>query len=203
MSNIKILLFDAAGVLFEANKVVGEDIEATFGLTEEQQAPMWKGVYKELSAGRLSPEQFFDETSKILSIDRALVNEDLFTRSFIKALKPIEGMAELLDELSKNNQYILALLSDTTPIHNVIRSKEGYYKYFKKAFLSFEIGFCKPDPRAFQTVIDYFNVLPEEIFFVDDNINNVEGARRLGLKAEQFTSVENLKKQLIDLGIIL
>ena len=110
-------------------------------------------------------------------------------------------MEELLKELSSKDSFILALLSDTTPIHNAIRDKQGYYKYFKKAFLSFEIGYCKPDPRTYQMVIDYFEVLPDQIFFVDDNPKNVEAARQAGIISEVFTTPESLKNSLRELGV--
>ena len=77
MSNIKILLFDAAGVLFEANKVVSEDIQATLGLTPEQQMPMWTGVYKQLSTGKVTLEEFFSQAAIDLKVDPSLVNMEL------------------------------------------------------------------------------------------------------------------------------
>jgi putative hydrolase of the HAD superfamily len=50
-------------------------------------------------------------------------------------------------------------------------------------FVSGEIGYDKPDERAFEPVIQAFGVAPERILFVGDNpANDIEGAARLGIR---------------------
>jgi putative hydrolase of the HAD superfamily len=199
---IKIILFDVAGVLFLANSVVGEAIEAKFGLTRDQTMPMWKGIYRQFSTGKMDPETFYDGVAEILNVARKDVDEELFTSSFIKSLKPTPGMAQLLDKLSKNTTVKLAVLSDTTIIHNKTRSSKGYYRHFEKVFLSFEIGYCKPDPMAYKTVIDYFKIDPNQILFIDDRAENVVAARAVGMQAEVFNSAPELEKQLTIRGLL-
>jgi putative hydrolase of the HAD superfamily len=52
-----------------------------------------------------------------------------------------------------------------------------------RIFVSGEIGYDKPDERAFRPMIQAFGVSPEEILFVGDNpSNDIEGAARLGMR---------------------
>ena len=97
---------------------------------------------------------------------------------------------------------ICAVLSDTNQIYNSIRDINGYYHYFSKNFLSFETGFLKPDPRAYLQVIDYYKLSPEEIFFIDDQLRNVEAAQQLGIQAVVFKSTAQLTQELLKRDIL-
>jgi len=198
---VKIVLFDAVGVLFPANTVVGDDLARRFELSEEQLFVMWKGFYQDYTVGKLTTEQFLDMFANMYSLPRDQVTEDVFIESFNGALAPMPGIQNILAKLSKTD-VTLAMLSDTTPMFAHARSKWLFSNYFDHIFLSFEIGHKKPDPQAFQAVIDYYNVSPEEIFFIDDNERNVNAAIRCGMQAVRFEGTETLQKALVQAGIL-
>jgi len=54
----------------------------------------------------------------------------------------------------------------------------------------------KPDPRAFQMTLERLGAKPEEAVFIDDTMEHVEAARRLGLHGIPFTTAEALKEEL-------
>jgi len=62
--SIKVVLFDAVGVLFPLNTVVGDDLAARFHLSEEQLQSMWKGFYQDYTVGKLTTGQFLDVFAK-------------------------------------------------------------------------------------------------------------------------------------------
>jgi putative hydrolase of the HAD superfamily len=77
---------------------------------------------------------------------------------------------------------------------------------FEDAFdvmvISAEVGIMKPDPRIFQFALEQLDVAPAEAVFVDDFIENVEGARAFGMQAIHFTKPRqaiNELKQLLAL----
>jgi epoxide hydrolase-like predicted phosphatase len=61
---------------------------------------------------------------------------------------------------------------------------------------SAETGVMKPDPRIYQVALEKLEVLPPEAIFVDDFIENVEGARRLGMRAIHFLDSDQAMGQL-------
>jgi putative hydrolase of the HAD superfamily len=67
---------------------------------------------------------------------------------------------------------------------------------FEHVIFSAWIGVIKPDPGAFAAAVQELGRPPGEIVFVDDRPANVEGARRAGLRAVQFTSAEQLRADL-------
>ena len=62
-------------------------------------------------------------------------------------------------------------------------------------------GLRKPDPQAFQLAIDNLGADPSDLLLIDDSSANVESARQVGLRALQYTSTEQLRGDLANLGL--
>lgn len=59
-------------------------------------------------------------------------------------------------------------------------------------FTSSHYGARKPEPEVFERVLAAYDAAPEDTFFADDMLVNVEGARRLGITAHLFTDAPGL-----------
>lgn len=108
---------------------------------------------------------------------------------------------EFLEELSKN--YTLFLLSNTDSIHiNHFKEKEGevfynrFYNCFEKVYFSYDLGKRKPEVEIYHYVINENNLIPEKTLFVDDNLDNIEGAKKIGL---QVWHLQKGKEDVIEL----
>ena len=69
-------------------------------------------------------------------------------------------------------------------------------------FASFQIKIAKPDPAAFQYVVNAMSCKPSEILFLDDNRMNVDAARRVGMKAERVNGIGQAEKMLPEYGAL-
>ena len=94
---------------------------------------------------------------------------------------------EFLEKLSK--KYQLFLLSNTDSIHiNHFKEKNGdefynrFYNCFEKVYFSYDLGMRKPDEEIYNFVIKENNLNPKTTLFVDDNLDNIEGAKKTGLQ---------------------
>ena len=94
---------------------------------------------------------------------------------------------EFLEKLSK--KYQLFLLSNTDSIHiNHFKEKNGdkfynrFYSCFEKVYFSYDLGMRKPDEEIYNFVIKENNLNPKTTLFVDDNFDNIEGAKKTGLQ---------------------
>lgn len=197
----KIVLFDAVGVLFPANTVVGDDLARRFNLSTDELLKMWKGIYPEYTVGKLTTAEFLDTFAQTFNIPRSDVTEEVFTESFKKSLSPMPGMEDILKKLSATD-IKMAMLSDTAEMFADARRNWLFSEYFDHIFMSFEIGYKKPDPHAYQAVLDYYKVQPEEIFFIDDLAGNIDAAKQLGLDGATFTNSEQLARELQQAGIL-
>jgi HAD superfamily hydrolase (TIGR01509 family) len=57
----------------------------------------------------------------------------------------------------------------------------------------------KPEPKVYLLAAESVGVKPDEALFIDDFIENVEGARRVGMQALHFQEPEALQQRLAEL----
>ena len=90
---------------------------------------------------------------------------------------------------------ILSNMGDT-----VLRSMEREFDWltrFDVLVWSYQLQMAKPDPAIYRYALERLGTRPEETVFIDDRRVNVEAAATLGMKAMVFTTVENLRSELI------
>lgn len=100
---------------------------------------------------------------------------------------------ELLESLSK--QFPLYLLSNTNYVHinKIFRDLETEYNsnilkpFFEMMFLSYEIGFIKPEIEIYQYVLEHIPYNAENCLFFDDMQKNLDGAEKLGFQTQLVT----------------
>jgi putative hydrolase of the HAD superfamily len=94
---------------------------------------------------------------------------------------------------------ILSNMGDT-----VLASIEREFKWlhrFDVLVWSFQLGMVKPDPAIYKHLLKKLGTKPEETLFLDDRAENTEGARALGIRAIEFSTVEKLRADLIAAGL--
>jgi putative hydrolase of the HAD superfamily len=77
------------------------------------------------------------------------------------------------------------------------------WELFDEFILSHEIKMTKPDPKIFKYAIKRAGCKPKEIIFIDDGLNNVSAALKLGIKAIRYTTFNKLIDELKSFGIKL
>ena len=71
-----------------------------------------------------------------------------------------------------------------------IRADRPLERWFDVVIVSCEVGVTKPDPMIFQMCLTRLAVEPSHALFVDDRIENVEGAARVGLRTFHFIGAD-------------
>ena len=118
---------------------------------------------------------------------------------FVKLIDAPDYLDALLSNLHR--RYRLALVSNY-PCGRSIRGslqRTGIARHMDAIVISGEVGYVKPHPLPFQTVVEQLGVGPGEIVFVGDNwLGDVQGAKRLGMYAVhtlQFDTLEVFDRQ--------
>jgi FMN phosphatase YigB (HAD superfamily) len=146
-------------------------------------APILSEAVHALELGTLSLDEFAIRGASFLGIEvrhvRAVV--DAFVRG------PYPGAALLLDDLAQAGVWT-ACLSNTNHRHWQLMSswtmpEEQLLRRLTFRFASHTIGVRKPDEMAYAIVERETGVVPSQIVFFDDLIENVEAARRRGWQA--------------------
>jgi putative hydrolase of the HAD superfamily len=95
----------------------------------------------------------------------------------------------LLKEVAQH--YPIFLLSNTNEIHinafeEIIFNQhqlKSLDSLFQKVYYSSRLGLRKPNKEIFEFVLNEQNLNPETTLFIDDSIQHIVGASKLGIKA--------------------
>jgi putative hydrolase of the HAD superfamily len=101
---------------------------------------------------------------------------------------------------SISQYYRTFLLSNTNAIHlnyyfnylQGIYGTFGYLHLFEKAYFSHEIHMRKPNADIFEHVVTDSGINPGETLFIDDFIENIETASKLGFQTIHLTKPRTL-----------
>lgn len=77
----------------------------------------------------------------------------------------------------------------------------GLLNNFDAYVFSYEIGATKPSTKIFQTLVERSGVKAEEIVFADDNKDNLEGAKAVGIQEFFYEGFDQYVVKLRDLGV--
>ena len=71
-----------------------------------------------------------------------------------------------------------------------------------KIYTSAQFKAAKPDPGCYRLCLSELKAKPENVLFVDDLAENVDGAKAAGLRAHHHTSVEAFRQAVADCGLL-
>lgn len=116
---------------------------------------------------------------------------------------PIEGTVAVLAELQQAGVPCYGLTNMEAETYPLRYERFGFLRSLVGTVVSSEEGVIKPDPEIFGRLFDRFGLVPAETVFVDDAPRNVAAARSLGMAAVLFRSPEQLREELVALGLPL
>jgi putative hydrolase of the HAD superfamily len=101
-----------------------------------------------------------------------------------------ENLIEMLQKI-KSSHLQLALLSNTGFVKGLTMRKVlddlGLLKHIDFTVFSDEVGFAKPHPKIFQTLINQSQLFPQQILHLGDNFKaDYCGAKNIGMQALLF-----------------
>ena len=193
--SIKNIVFDLGRVLikFEPKEYIEQNVP------EEKREDFYNGIFGStewlmLDRGTLS----YEDAKKIFKervpgadkqIDR-LVDVDLF-----EILQPIEENVKLLPKLKeKYNLYILSNFHQ--PAFEHIFKKYDFFRLFDGHTVSCYYYLLKPEKEIYDTLIDKFNLIPEETVFIDDTKVNIDACEKEGIRGIHLPDYTELKQKL-------
>jgi glucose-1-phosphatase len=198
------IIFDLGNVLINISyprifdywsQVTGRKLDDAQGVKSE----IIDGEEMRFEVGQISAADFRRNVAAKIGFK---INDSDFDKGWNNIFVGINPGIELVLKRLKP-EYRLVGLSNTNQIHTDMWRKQypEITKYFEKFFCSHEIGRRKPNADAFQIVLDYLQLAPVEVIFIDDNHANVEGANRLGITGILMQSAPQLVTDLHNLGI--
>lgn len=201
---IKNIIFDMGNVIIDI------DVPLTYrafarmaNLSEEEATRLFheKAFFHQFEIGKVNEADFRNSLRQ--EFNSHWTDEEIDQAWCALLLEmPVERLARI-GELANN--YRVFLLSNTNSIHvrEILKRAEtlGYdfMSLFEKPFLSYEMGFMKPDPEFHrQSLREGGGLLPEETLFIDDNADNIAAAATVGIQTIWLNPIGSVLDKLAE-----
>ena len=217
MKNIKAIIFDAYGTLFDVNSAA-EKCKDKIGDRWEGFANYWRKTQLEYTWLRSLmkrhkdfwqvTEDSLDKSIKTYEIDSSMRNELL---NLYKILSPFKEVPEVLKSL-KDKNLKLAILSNGTPsLLNELVKSNNLENIFDDIFSIEKVGVYKPDSKVYDIPIKKYNIKKNEVTFLSANTWDISGGGNYGYNSiwvnRNNNTFDNLdyvpKHQIKDLNKLL
>ena len=189
MKNIKAIIFDAYGTLFDVNSAA-EKCRDKIGDKWERFANFWRTTQLEYTWLRSLmnrhkdfwqiTEDSLDKSMKTFDIDPSMRNELL---NLYKVLSPFKEVPDTLKAL-KEKKFKLAILSNGTPslLDELVKSND-LENLFDDIFSIEQVGVYKPSSRVYDMPIKKYNISKSEVVFLSANTWDVSGGGNYGYQS--------------------
>ena len=174
----KILLFDLGGVivpwvgteaLAAANHITHEQVAARFNSSE---------ILSAYERGLVSDADFLAEFPRVFD----LPDTDIAALWNSWVLPPFPGTLEALTKLK--TRFTLGCLSNTNSLHwTHLNGMFSTDETFDFPFASHHLQEAKPDATCYLKALKIMSAAPEDVWFFDDSLGNIEAARDIGMTA--------------------
>lgn len=189
LKSYKNVIFDLGGVILNIDYNLSVEAFKGLGLSnfsEYFSQATQKYLFDEYEKGLISSDEFRkairDELPSGVTFDQI----DAAWNTLLLDL-PAERI-KVLNEVKKTHRTFL--LSNTNEIHilefnrylNRVFGMNDLSHLFEKMYLSYKIGMRKPDKEIFEYVLSENNLRPDETLFIDDSIQHITSAQKLGIQ---------------------
>ncbi|MEU0315078.1 HAD-IA family hydrolase [Nocardioides sp. NPDC006273] len=121
----------------------------------------------------------------------------------LSLLGPVPGTQELVRELAAAGVPQLGLTNWSAELYPHAPATYDVIELLRDVVVSGQERLAKPDPAIYRLVAERAGIPLERLVFIDDSVANVAAATAVGMQAFQFTGAEQLRRDLLSLGLPL
>lgn len=203
MKNVRHIIFDLGNVILDIDYQLTIDAFEALGV-ENFAAHFSKTTQStfmdDLETGKVSQFEFIEYAKKYCK-EGTTAQQIIDAWNALLLDIPIRRL-QILQQLQLD--YDLFLLSNTNIIHEEAYNKtvketcgyENLNMFFNKVYLSHRIGKRKPNAEAFELILNENNLKPEHTLFIDDSIQHIEAANKLGLQTIHIEDGMTMEKDV-------
>lgn len=200
-SRIRNIIFDLGGVMLDLDVSKTYRAFETMGFPQEELTNNKKHrkIFWQFEIGKLSPEKFCKNVE--LALGRKVPTGEIENAWNAMILGFRSEKIELLQNIAST--YRIFLLSNTNYLHEKIYSRMlaetfglSMSDLFEKHYYSHLLGMGKPDPEIFKYVLEENELIAGETLFVDDSLQHIQSAQKLGIQCFHFPANGDLGEVL-------
>ena len=198
LKNINALIFDLGGVIVDLD-ILATSREFAFmadkSVSEVEKLAGSQSFFADYEMGKIDDVAFRTRIREMLNIFNSDEEIDAAWNAMIKSIK--RDRLALIGNI--NRRYQCFVMSNTNNIHlryvmpmaDDASPSGSFQQLFKQMYLSQKLGVAKPDPAAWQPILDDHQLDPATTLFIDDKPENIEGAAQLGIRGYHNQEVDD------------
>lgn len=191
---IKALLLDADGVTIKQHRYFSEDYAEEHNVPLDKITPFFKEKFRACQKGQADLKEeikpYLSEWNWQGSV------EEFLNLWFTTETKPDNQILELVKQI-RNMDIKCYLATDQEKYRaEYMNNTLGFNKHFDDTYYSCYVGHQKSEREFFERIVKNLNLNPDEIAYLDDDSENIEVAKQLGIQAQLFISMDDLRPYL-------
>lgn len=186
---IENIIFDFGGVILDIDpkRTVSEFQKLGFEEVDKiKSREFYEEIILKFEKGLVTPDEFRNHIREYLNVNYSDAEINNAWNTLLSKLK--KDRIQTLESAGKH--YTLFMLSNSNAIHydafvKDLKDNFGYENFdalFRKAYFSFRLHMHKPNTDIYHYVLKQENINPGRTLFIDDRADNIEGAKKAGLK---------------------
>lgn len=175
---IKVIAFDLVGVLVNERDIV---------LSNEEEK------LERLFGPNLSDDDYLKKAKEIVCNEKNIVNN---TKTLINKLYRVKEK-DIFKKIKKINSKVKVVIA-TNHVSFVKEFINSHFdiNYLDDLIISAEINRIKPNLDFYEFILDKYKINANELLFLDDSIENVNGANVLGIKTIKVEKNNDLVSEI-------
>jgi putative hydrolase of the HAD superfamily len=126
---------------------------------------------------------------------------NIFYDNWLEIFSPIDKNINILKELKKNNYKIYALSNFIEESFHFVLKKFEFFSLFDGMVISYNVQLIKPEVAIYQHLLDKYKLVPNECVFLDDYMECLIPAQKLGIFTILINKEVDLRAELRKLSI--
>lgn len=202
------IVFDFGGVLFNWHPVTMLQREIPHVAHNAAEAVHWvaqifqgyHGDWGDFDRGAVQVEDLVQRIHRRTGLAAADVQRVI--DGVPRELQPLPDTVALLRRLHEQGSELFFLSNMPEPYAQHLLASHDFLQCFRDGVFSARVGHNKPERAIFEIAAQRFGAQPQELFFLDDHLPNVEAAQALGWHAVPFTSAAQVEQVLLERGLL-
>ncbi len=205
--NINTIIFDLGAVIIDLDELATPKAFAALSYKSEEEVIalyLQSPIFKKYEMGLVSSQEFRVAINQLLDTKLSDDEIDHAWNAMLGEL-PVERL-HFINSLRAH--YKVLILSNTNDIHEAafnkkikeVSGEDSLLPFADHVYLSQQMGKRKPNQNIYQQVLNEQNLIPQRTIFLDDKLENLEGAASVGIQTMHIQNpneIFNLKEWVI------
>ncbi len=193
MKNTQAMLFDVDGVVIRPPKLFSQQYQEKFHAPSDAYLrEFFGGVFRECTLGKLDLKEVMSE--RLIDWRWNGTVEEFLDLWFTSENYPEKALIAKIQDIRKRGVQCYLATNQEKYRTDYMKKEMGFGVLFDGIYTPFEIGYRKPDLEFYTYIVRDLRINPENIVYLDDEVENIERAKELGILGHVYCDIRDVLK---------